>query len=51
MNWIFWLAGGIGLAFITALLVTAAVRDRGRAQDVVDDLPERTHQPVEDEGA
>lgn len=51
MNWIYWLAGAIGLAFIATLLIMAALRDRGRADEVVDDLPERTQQTVDDDGA
>lgn len=42
MDWTYWLAGAIGLAFIAALMVYAAMRDRGRGEEVVDDLPERT---------
>lgn len=44
MNWTYWLAGAIGLAFIATVLVLAAMRDRGRGEEVVDDLPERTGQ-------
>ncbi|HSX67088.1 hypothetical protein [Nocardioides sp.] len=42
MNWTYWLAGAIGLAFIASILIFAAMRDRGRGEEVVDDLPERT---------
>lgn len=42
MNWTFWLAGAIALAFIAALLLFAATRDRARGKEVVGDLPERT---------
>jgi len=42
MNWTYWLAGAIGLAFIAAILIFAAMRDRGRGREVIGDLPERT---------
>lgn len=42
MNWTYWLAGAIGLAFIASVLILAAMRDRGRGKEVVEDLPERT---------
>lgn len=42
MNWTYWLAGAIALAFIASVLIFAAMRDRGRGKEVVDDLPERT---------
>lgn len=50
MNWTYWLAGAIALAFIAALMVYAAMRDRGRGEEVVDDLPERTHQNPHHDG-
>lgn len=50
MNWTYWLAGAIGLAFIAALMLYAATRDRGRGEEVVEDLPERTHQDPHHEG-
>ncbi len=48
MNWTYWLAGAIGLAFIATVLVLDALRDRGRGEEVVDDLPERTDQTPDD---
>lgn len=42
MDWTYWLAGAIGLAFIAGILIFAALRDRGRGKEVVGDLPERT---------
>ncbi len=42
MNWTYWLAGAIGLAFIAGILILAALRDRGRGKEVVEDLPDRT---------
>lgn len=50
MNWTYWLAGAIGLAFIAALMLYAATRDRGRGDEVVEDLPERTHQDPHQDG-
>jgi hypothetical protein len=48
MNWTYWLAGAIGLAFIATVLVIAAMRDRGRGDEVVEDLPERLDQAPDD---
>ncbi|GGO93849.1 hypothetical protein GCM10011584_33500 [Nocardioides phosphati] len=42
MNWTYWLAGAIALAFIASILIFAAMRDRGRGKEVVSDLPART---------
>lgn len=42
MDWTYWLAGAIALAFIATVLLYAAMRDRGRGEEVVGDLPERT---------
>ncbi len=50
MNWTWWLAGAIALAFIATLLIAAATRDRRKAADAVRDLPERTEQPGPDHG-
>lgn len=44
MDWRIVIIGVIVVAFIGLGLLAAAIRDRSRGEEVVDDLPERTQE-------